>query len=117
MNKKIRHLGLFLLLCYSALFVRLNWLQLGEKSAYDANPLNRREVLRDFAKPRGTIESVDGVVLAQSIPSTDKYELQGVYPTAALFAHVTGSFSLYFGSAGVEDQYNDILAGQTTKQD
>jgi len=116
MNKKIRRLGLFMLLCYSALFVRLNWLQINEKSAYDDNPLNRREVLRDFAKPRGTIESVDGVVLAQSIPSTDKYELQRVYPKADLFAHVTGSFSLYFGSAGVEQEYNDILAGQTTKQ-
>ncbi|MCU1345139.1 MAG: cell division protein FtsI/penicillin-binding protein 2 [Acidimicrobiia bacterium] len=116
MNQQIRRLGVFILLCYVALFARLNWLQLGQKSSYDANPLNQRQVLRDFAQPRGVIQSVDGVVLAESVPSTDQYKLQRRYPTADLFAHVTGSFSKDFGSTGIEKQYNDILAGQTTAQ-
>ncbi len=33
-----------------------------------------------------------------------------------LFGQVTGYFSFKYGTAGVEKQYNDVLAGQTAQQ-
>ena len=40
------------------------------------DPNNTREILRDFSRPRGTITSADGVVLARSVPSGDSFLYQ-----------------------------------------
>ena len=59
------------------------------------------------------IQTADGVILAQSVPSNDRFKFQRVYPTKDLFADVTGFFAFTFGSDGVERTYNDVLAGRT----
>ena len=116
MNKQIRRLGVGLLACYVLLFVQLNVLQVVRADSYNANPLNTRQVVRDFSRPRGLIQTADGVILAQSVPSNDRYNFQRVYPTKDLFAGVTGYFAFNFGSDGVERSYNDVLAGRTDQQ-
>ncbi len=116
MNKQIRRLGVGLLACYVLLFVQLNVLQVVRADSYNANPLNTRQVVRDFSRPRGVIQTADGVILAQSVPSNDRYNFQRVYPTKDLFADVTGYFAFTFGSDGVERSYNDVLAGRTDQQ-
>ena len=116
MNKQIRRLGVGLLACYVLLFVQLNVLQVVRADSYNANPLNTRQVVRDFSRPRGLIQTADGVILAQSVPSNDRYNFQRVYPTKDLFADVTGYFAFTFGSDGVERSYNDVLAGRTDQQ-
>jgi len=115
-NKQIRRLGVGLLACYVLLFVQLNVLQVVRADSYNANPLNTRQVVRDFSRPRGLIQTADGVILAQSVPSNDRYNFQRVYPTKDLFAGVTGYFAFNFGSDGVERSYNDVLAGRTDQQ-
>ncbi len=116
MNKQIRRLGIGLLACYVLLFVQLNVLQVVRADSYNANPLNTRQVVRDFSRPRGMIQTADGVILAQSVPSNDRFNFQRVYPTKDLFAGVTGYFAFNFGSDGVERSYNDVLAGRTDSQ-
>ncbi len=116
MNKQIRRLGIGLLVCYVLLFVQLNVLQVVRADSYNANPLNTRQVVRDFSRPRGLIQTADGVIVAQSVPSNDRFNFQRVYPTNVLFADVTGYFAFNFGSDGVERSYNDVLAGRTDKQ-
>jgi peptidoglycan glycosyltransferase len=115
-NKQIRRLGVGLLACYVLLFAQLNVLQVVRADSYNANPLNTRQVVRDFSRPRGLIQTADGVILAQSVPSNDRYNFQRVYPTKDLFAGVTGYFAFNFGSDGVERSYNDVLAGRTDQQ-
>jgi peptidoglycan glycosyltransferase len=83
---------------------------------YNGDPANVRAVLRDFSEPRGTISTADGAVLARSVPSGDRFELQREYPEGDLFGHITGFFSIQFGATGVEDTYGDELAGRTTEQ-
>jgi peptidoglycan glycosyltransferase len=116
MNKQLRRLGLGLIACYVILFGQLNFLQVVKANDYNKDPLNDREVVRDFTRPRGSILTADGVVIAQSIPSNDRYKLLRTYPTGDLFAGVAGYFSLAFGFQGIEQQYNDVLAGQTAQQ-
>ena len=116
MNKQIRRLGIGLLVCYVLLFVQLNILQVVRADSYNANPLNTRQVVRDFSRPRGLIQTADGVILAQSVPSNDRFNFQRVYPTKDLFAGITGFFAFNFGSDGVERSYNDVLAGRTDQQ-
>ena len=112
MIRQIRALGAFFVVCFLVLFVQLNRLTVFEAAQLRDNPINTREVLRDFSSPRGTITSADGAVLARSRPSNDRFELQRVYPERALFAHVVGFFSLNLGASGVEREYNEELSGR-----
>jgi penicillin-binding protein A len=113
MSRQIRNLGVFLVICYGLLFLQVNRLTVLDAEDLQSKPGNNRAVERDFSRPRGTIETTDGVLLAESVPSDDRFKLQREYPTAELFAHITGYFAFQLGSAGVEKEYNDELAGRT----
>jgi peptidoglycan glycosyltransferase len=113
MNKQIRRLAVFVAVCYIALFVKLNQIQLIDAPDLNARPDNTRKIERDFNRPRGTISTADGVVVARSKATRGRFAYQREYPTHDLFAHVVGSYSYQFGADGVEKVYNDELAGQT----
>jgi peptidoglycan glycosyltransferase len=118
-NTQIRRLGIGLVACYLALFAMLNWIQVLEADDYNANALNTAQIRADFNRPRGTISTVEGVLLAQSIDNPDpdsEFERVRVYPEGELFGHVTGFFSFKFGSTGLERTYGDQLAGKTLTQ-
>jgi peptidoglycan glycosyltransferase len=118
-NRSIRRLGIGLVVCYLALFVKLNWIQVVDAPDLQANPLNTAEIRQDFNRPRGAITSADGALLAQSIPNPDpesEFERLRVYPEGDLFGHVTGYFSFQYGATGIERQYTDELTGQTFTQ-
>lgn len=119
MNRNITRLGMVMVVLFVALFVKLNWIQVVDKGALDDNPLNTAQVRRDFNRPRGSIVTADGAVIAQSIANPDtKAELKRirVYPEAELFGQSTGFFSFRYGSSGLERQYNDELVGATLGQ-
>ena len=117
MNKRIRRLGVALLLAYVAVFAKLNYIQVYDAESLNEEPGNNREILLDFTRPRGTVTSADGVVLARSVEVDDEFERQREFPTGELFGHVTGFFSFRFGAEGLERSYNDELAGQTAEQE
>jgi penicillin-binding protein A len=116
MNRKIMHLALGLMVMYLALFGMLTYTSVINAETYNANPINNRDVVRSFAQDRGSIQSADGIILAESVPSTDKFKYQRQYPTGDLFGHITGWYSFALGSDGVERTYNDLLAGETVEQ-
>jgi penicillin-binding protein A len=116
-SRQIRNLGLFLAVCYGALFLQVNRLTIFQADELKNEPRNIREIVRDFSSPRGSIITADGTVVARSVPSDDRFKLQREYPTGDLFAHVTGYFAFELGSAGVERSYNDDLAGRTMDLD
>ena len=101
------------MVCFVVLFVQLNRLTVFQAAELNDNPNNTRDILRDFSQPRGSITTADGVVIARSVPSGDRFEYQREYPEGPLFAHITGFFSFTLGSSGVEKTYNDELAGRT----
>src|SRR4051812_14004776 len=100
--------------CSLALFVKLNFLQVIDAKQLNDRPDNGRSVVRDFNRPRGDIVTADGVQVAHSQESEGRYRFQREYPKDELFAHTVGSYSLLFGSSGVERTYNDELSGNTT---
>ncbi len=119
MNRSIRLLGVGLVVCYLALFAKLNWIQVVDAPNLQDNPLNTAEIRQDFNRPRGAIISADGALLAESIPNPDttsEFERLRVYPEADLFGQVTGYFSFQYGASGIERQYTDELTGQTFTQ-
>ena len=112
MNRQIRGLGITLMVLFAALFVQVNYLQIFAADRLNKHPANTRAIVRDFSRPRGVIQTSDGVVLARSVPSDDEFERQREYPEGALFAHITGYLSFAFGAEGVERTYNAELVGR-----
>ena len=117
MTRQIRLVGIGLMVCFAVLFVQLNRLTVIDANRLNHNPNNSRQILRDFNRPRGTVSTADGEVIARSDPikngAQTKDGLQRVYPDGPTFAQVTGYFSFTLGSSGVEKTYNDDLAGRT----
>ncbi len=127
MNRQIRRLAVALLVCFAALFVQLNRVQLFQQRELQANPNNTRDVIRDFNSERGSIFTIDGTVIATSVllddglgaasvQVDDGLQRERVYPEGDLYGHTTGFFSFLFGADGLERVYNDQLAGQTEAQ-
>jgi peptidoglycan glycosyltransferase len=112
-GKQIRNLGVFLVVIYTALFVQINRWTVFDAQELQDKPENNREIERDFSAPRGSITTADGVLIATSVPSNDRFELQRQYPQGDTYAHITGYYGFGVGSAGLEKQYNDELAGRT----
>ena len=118
MEKRIRRLGIFMLLCFVALFVQLNNIQVLKAGTLANAPNNPRVLLAARSQPRGSILSADGVTLAQSVlaPPGSTYKYQRVYPTntATLFAQIVGYDSINYGNFnGVEAEYNKYLVAHT----
>jgi peptidoglycan glycosyltransferase len=109
--KRIRWLGLFILLCFVAVFVQLNNLQVVQAHKYATAPGNPSVIAARYNETRGTITSSDGTILANSVkaPKGSTYAYQRQYPTGPLFGQITGTFSYVYGLYGVEASYNSYL--------
>lgn len=116
MDRSIRRLGGFMILLFCALFVQLNYIQVFRASDLNTRPGNNRPIDQSFAKPRGTIATADGVLLARSVKSDDRFQYQREYPEGELYAAMTGYFSYVYGATGLERAYNTELSGKTAKQ-
>src|SRR4051795_4064129 len=104
------------MLLFAALVFATSWWtvdELGAKGLKD-NPHNRRQLLEQMQHPRGLITASDGTVLASNkrtgTGETKRY--YRTYPQAGLFAHEVGYYFISKGSAGLEKEYDDQLAGR-----
>jgi peptidoglycan glycosyltransferase len=113
MDRQIRRLGFALGVLFIVLFLQLNNLQVLQASKLSNASGNIRKVLDDFSRPRGVIQTADGVVVAKSVPTNDVYKFQRQYPEGPLFSQITGYFSFVYGSSGVEQTYSSQLAGRS----
>ena len=112
MNRSIRGFGIVMMLLFAALVAQLTNLQVVQAHKFDSDPRNTRQEVADFSRPRGVIQTADGVILAESVPSKDQYKYQRVYPQKFTYAFLTGYLSFRYGSEGVEASYGNELAGR-----
>ncbi len=115
MERRIRWLGVVLVLCFVALFLQLNNIQILKAHALATSPDNPRNLQLARNDPRGDILSADGVVLASSVPSSGYYKYKRVYNpyTADLFSQIVGIDSIIYGQTGIEAEYNSYLESHT----
>ncbi|MEW6154969.1 MAG: penicillin-binding protein 2 [Actinomycetota bacterium] len=112
MNRQVRGLGIGIMVLFVALFAQVNYLQIFAADGLNNHPANTRAIVRDFSRPRGVVQTSDGVVLARSVETDNEFERLREYPEGELFAHLTGFFSFTFGGEGVERSYNAELVGR-----
>lgn len=117
MNGRSRAMGAMVLAMFIAVFVQLNVIQVARSDELANDPRNPRQIEASFNEPRGSIVTIDGVVIANSVPSEGRYTTQRVYPQGSLYGHITGYVSIVYGTAGAEQSFNDLLSAQTTSAD
>lgn len=116
MERRIRRLGIFMVLCFVALFVQLNNIQIFKASSLANDPKNPRVFTAEHDQPRGDILSADGIPLATSVPSQgtlDKYKRPYDSYTAILFSQIVGYDSPIYSQTGIELEYNAYLQSHT----
>ncbi len=118
MERRIRRLGIFMLLCFVALFLQLNNIQALKANSLANSPNNPRILTAERSQTRGSILSSDGTVLASSVlaPKGSLYKYQRKYNpnTATLFAQIIGFDSDIYGNyRGIEAEYNSFLTPHT----
>lgn len=116
MDRQIRRLGVFLMILFCALFAQLNYIQVFRAAQLNERPGNSRPIDQAFSRSRGYVSTADGVVIARSVKSGDRYEYQREFPEGELYAQLTGYFNYSFGATGLERAYNDELSGTTAAQ-
>lgn len=120
MRRRIRWLGVFMVMCFGLIAVQLVNIQFVKAHQLAESPNNPRVTVLKYDNPRGTIYAADGTtVLAQSVATTPgkyKYPYHYIrqYPQGPLYAGITGYDSpLYYGTAGIEEEYNSELSAHS----
>lgn len=116
MDKRIQRLAIFMLLCFIALFVQLNNIQILKANSLANSPNNPRVISVEESQPRGAILSSDGITLADSVPiagSIYKYKRAYNPTTAPLFAQIVGYDTVFGTRTGIEAEYNQYLESHT----
>jgi penicillin-binding protein A len=113
-NRPMRKVAIAALLMFVALLINANVVQVGEATSLRNNPHNVRVLYSEYSRQRGPIV-VDGKAIAQSTPTKDSLKFLRTYPGGALYAPVTGYYSLTLGATGLELLENPILSGDSDK--
>jgi peptidoglycan glycosyltransferase len=109
-GRRIRWLGVVMLLCFGLVVVQLVNIQFVRAKALANSPYNPRVSTLKYDNLRGNIYASDGTLLAQSLKATTGlYHYMRVYPHGPLFAGITGYDSLEYGTSGIEYEYNQYL--------
>jgi peptidoglycan glycosyltransferase len=115
-NAKIRNLFGLVIVLFGALIFATSWWTVDElgASGLKSNPQNRRLLLEQMQHPRGLITAADGTVLAANkrVGTGETRRYYRTYPQQGLFSHEVGYYFISKGSAGLEKQYDDPLAGR-----
>ena len=114
MNAPVRRLSIVVAALFASLLVSTTLIQYVFAADLNARPDNRRTLLSTYARERGEI-LVGQTPVARSVPSDDEYKFQREYGQGRLYAHVTGFYSFYGASGGLEQAENSLLSGSSDK--
>ena len=114
MNAPVRRLSLLVGALFAALLVSTTLIQYVFAADLNARPDNRRTLLSTYARDRGDI-LVGEKPIATSEPSDDEFKFQREYAEGERYAHVTGFYSFYGASGGLEQAEDALLSGSSDK--
>jgi peptidoglycan glycosyltransferase len=112
MNKPLRHVWLVVSVLFLMLFGSTTYFQVVQQKSLNADGRNARTIMNEFGRHRGPIV-VDGDPIAQSTKSDDSYGYQRSYDPGAMYAPVTGYYSVVYGTSGLERSMDETLSGKS----
>lgn len=110
MNTPLRRLSTVVAAMFLGLMLAATWVQYVQAPALNNDQRNVRTLYREFGSFRGPIV-VGGQAVASSTPVDDSYGYQRQYAPGALYAPVTGFYSIVYGRSGIEEWLNTELNG------
>jgi len=117
MSRRIRWLGVVMVVCFAVVLVQLVNVQFRKAQALRTSASNPRNAVKKFDNPRGDILAANGQVLAQSIlapKGSGPYKYMRSYPTGQLFSQIVGIDDSYYGAyTGIEQEYDSYLTAHS----
>ena len=118
MERRIRRLGIALVLLFAVLFGQLAYVQVFAADHIKNHPANfSRQLIAEYNVQRGKILTADGLVLAESVPAPEgsRYRFERRYPQGDLYGYITGFYSRIYGRSALERSMNSYLSGDASE--
>lgn len=112
MNAQIRQLYVLIVAMFATLGLALSIIQVFQAPKLNADTRNSRKILHASTIDRGPIV-VAGVPIATSQKDEETKRYQRTYHDGPLYASLTGYFSIFGTSTGLEQSAEDILDGDS----
>jgi len=112
MNKPIRRVFFVVVFLFALMvFYTARW-TVFEARSLNQNALNKIPAQKNAKKPRGSILTSSGRLIARSVEQSDG-EYVRRYPMGELFSHPVGYSFAFYGQSSLEKFYDERLSGQT----
>lgn len=115
MNRELKRVSIVVLAMFVALFISASLIQVIQVDSLAADGRNTRTIYDSYDVKRGSI-LVEGVAVAESVPTSDQFKFQRVYPQPDVYSNITGYYTLNQGLAGIESAMNAQLTGTDNSQ-
>jgi penicillin-binding protein A len=110
MNTSLRRISVTVMALIVLLLLNATMTQVFTADGLRADPRNQRVLLDEYSRQRGQIIA-GGQLLAYSVATNSRFRFLRVYPNPAVYAPVTGFYSLRYSSAGLERAEDLLLNG------
>lgn len=110
MNTSLRRISVMIMALIVLLLLNATLTQVFTADGLRADPRNQRVLLDEYSRQRGQI-SARGQLMAYSVSTDGRYRFLRVYPNPAVYAPVTGFYSLRYSSTGLERAEDSVLNG------
>ncbi|MDT5139177.1 MAG: penicillin-binding protein [Mycobacterium sp.] len=110
MNTSLRRISVTVMALIVLLLLNATMTQVFTADGLRADPRNQRVLLDEYSRQRGQIIA-GGQLLAYSVATDSRFRFLRVYPNPAVYAPVTGFYSLRYSSAGLERAEDLLLNG------
>ncbi|MDD4867333.1 MAG: D,D-transpeptidase PbpA [Mycobacterium sp.] len=110
MNASLRRISVTVMALIVLLLLNATMTQVFAADGLRADPRNQRILLDEYSRQRGQIIA-GGQLLAYSVATDSRFHFLRVYPNPAVYAPVTGFYSLRYSSSGLERAEDPVLNG------
>lgn len=110
MNASLRRISVTAMALIVLLLINATMTQVFAADSLRADPRNQRVLLDEYSRQRGQIVA-GGQLLAYSAATDNRYRFLRVYPNPAVYAPITGFYSLRYSSTGLERAEDPLLNG------
>src|ERR1700726_4423884 len=110
MNTSLRRISMTVMALIVLLLFNATLTQVFTADGLRSDPRNQRVLMDEYSRQRGQI-TANGQLLAYSVATDSRFRFLRVYPNAAVYAPVTGFYSLRYSSTGLERAEDPLLNG------
>ena len=114
MNRQVRRVGLILTIMFIALFAMASSIQVVRTGELYLDSRNVRASYETYKTQRGAI-LVGGEAIVTSTAVNDDYRFLREYESV-IYSPITGYYSVFSGTTGIERAMNNYLSGQSGAQ-